>query len=64
MFGSSKKKDVRLTEKQIKDLTRNMSGKELRQFNKSQKELARKQRRAEDDAFWDGLLWGSIFFDD
>ena len=37
MFGSGKKKDVRLTDKQIKELTRNMSGKELRQFNKSQK---------------------------
>ena len=63
MFGSGKK-DVRLTDKQIKELTKNMSGSELRQFNKSQKELARKQRRAEDDAFFDGLLWGSLFDDD
>ena len=63
MFGSGKK-DVRLTDKQIKELTKNMSGSELRQFNKSQKELARKQRRAEDDAFFDGLLWGSLFGDD
>ena len=63
MFGSSKKKDVRLTEKQIKELKKNMSGKELRQFNKLQKELAKKQRQAKDDAFFDGLLMGSIFFD-
>ena len=63
MFGSGKK-DVRLTDKQIKELTKNMSGSELRQFNKSQKELARKQRRAEDDAFFDGLLFGSLFDDD
>ena len=63
MFGSGKK-DVRLTDKQIKELTKNMSGSELRQFNKSQKELARKQRQAEDDAFFGGLLWGSLFGDD
>ena len=63
MFGSGKK-DVRLTDKQIKELTKNMSGSELRQFNKSQKELARKQRRAEDDAFFDGLLFDSLFDDD
>ena len=63
MFGSGKK-DVRLTDKQVKELTKNMSGSELRQFNKSQKELARKQRRAEDDAFFDGLLFGSLFDDD
>ena len=63
MFGSGKK-DVRLTDKQIKELTKNMSGSELREFNKTQKELARKQRRAEDDAFFDGLLFGSLFDDD
>ena len=63
MFGSGKK-DVRLTDKQIKELTKNMSGSELREFNKTQKELARKQRQAEDDAFFDGLLFGSLFDDD
>lgn len=63
MFGSGKK-DVRLTDKQIKELTKNMSGSELREFNKTQKELAGKQRRAEDDAFFDGLLFGSLFDDD
>ena len=64
LFGGGKKQDVRLTEKQIKELTKNMSGRELREFKKTQKEYARKQKRKEDDAFWNGLLWGSIFFDD
>ena len=63
LFGG-KKQEVRLTEKQIKELTKNMSGRELREFNKTQKEYARKQRQKEDDAFFDGLRWGSIFFDD
>lgn len=63
MFGK-KKQNVQLTEKQIRELKKNMSAKELRQFNKDQKDLARKQKRQKDDAFWDGLLWGSIFLDD
>lgn len=63
LFGD-KKQDVRLTEKQIKELTKGMSGRELREFNKAQKEYAKKQRQKEDDAFFDGLLWGSLFDDD
>ena len=64
LFENNKKKAVHLTEKQIIEIKKNMSGKELRQFNKTQKEYAKKQRRREDDAFFDGLLWGSLFDDD
>ena len=64
LFENNKKKAVHLTEKQIIEIKKNMSGKELRQFNKTQKEYAKKQRQKEDDAFFDGLLWGSLFFDD
>lgn len=62
MFG--KKQDVRLTEKQVKDLTKNMSGKELREFKKTQKEYAKKQWQKQEDAFFDGLLFGSLFDED
>lgn len=63
LFGSNKKHNVRLTEKQIKELTRNMSSKEQRQFKSQQKEMQQKQKQREDDAFWDGTLWESIFLD-
>ena len=63
LFGG-KKQDVRLTERQIKELKKNMSGKELHEFKKTQKEYARKKRQKEDEAFFNGMLLGSLFFDD
>ena len=62
MFG--KKHDVRLTEKQIDALRESMSASERRKFDKEQKKLAKEQAHKEDDAFFDGLLWGSLFFGD
>ncbi|MBQ9302452.1 hypothetical protein [Butyrivibrio sp.] len=41
MFFGKKDKDVRLTDKQYKDLTRNMSKKERREFDRRQDELRR-----------------------
>jgi len=43
MFFGKKNKDVRLTDKQYKDLTSNMSKKERREFERRQDEL-RKDR--------------------
>lgn len=63
MFGRKGSRDVRLTDKQVKDLTENMSGSELRKFKREQKELKKQQRQREDDAFFDGLLWGSLLDD-
>ena len=39
LFGSGKKQDVRLTKKQMKELTKNMSGSELREFKKKKKDI-------------------------
>ena len=63
LFGSNKCYDVRLTAKQAKELMKSMSGKELRQFKAQQKDLKRAQKRREDDAFWDGLIWGTLIDD-
>ena len=58
MFGFGKKEqDVRLTEKQIQELTRNMSGSELKEFKK-------KQKQAEADRDWDAMIFSEIFMDD
>ena len=60
MFGFGKKEkeyDVRLTESQVRDLTRNMSKKEKRDFES-------RQRIAEDDRFWDAMLMADLFEDD
>ena len=51
MFGSGKKNktyDVRLTEKQIRELEKDMSRSEQKEFRKRQKE-------AEHDRFWDAV---------
>lgn len=56
-FGKNKEYDVRLTEKQIRDLTKNMSKSERRAFEK-------KQRQAEDDREWDQLMMMGIFMDE
>ncbi len=58
MFGFGKKEqDVRLTEKQIQELTKNMSRSELKEFE-------RKQRQAEADRDWDAMIFSEIFMDD
>ena len=60
MFGFGKREkefDVRLTEKQIKDLTKNMSKKELKEFDQ-------RQKQAEADKDWDALLMMDLFSDD
>ena len=62
MFG--KKKEVRLTDKQIQALMETMSPAERRKFLKDQKKLAKEHQRKLDDEFFDGLLIGSLFFDD
>ncbi len=46
MFFGKKDKDVRLTDKQYKDLTSNMSKKERRDFERRQKDF---KRDREDD---------------
>ncbi|MCR5598099.1 MAG: hypothetical protein K6G19_07990 [Lachnospiraceae bacterium] len=59
MFGFRKNKeyDVRLTEKQMKELTQNMSKKERKEFDK-------RQRQAEADRDWDAMMMADLFFDD
>ena len=50
MFGSKKNKeyDVRLTEKQVRELTQNMSRQERKEFEK-------RQRQAEGDGLWNKM---------
>ena len=43
MFFGKKDKDVRLTDKQFKDLTKGMSKKERREFDRRQDELRRER---------------------
>ena len=60
MFGfgkSNKDVDVRLTEKQIKELMQNMSKQE-------RKEFIRKQKQAQSDREWDALMMAELFMDD
>ncbi len=60
MFGFGKKEkeyDVRLTENQIKDLTSNMSKKELKEFNQ-------RQKQAKADRDWDEMMMMDMFLDD
>lgn len=61
MFGK-KKYEVRLTDKQIKDLRKSMSRSDRRKFDKEQKRMKKERNRRLD--FWDGLLLGWLFFDD
>ena len=56
-FGKSKEYDVRLTEKQMRNLTANMTRRERKEFNK-------RQREAESDREWDALMMAEIFMDD
>ena len=55
-FGKSKTQDVRLTEKEIKELKKNMSRSELKGFEK-------RQKKAEADRDWD-LFMMADFFDE
>ena len=51
MFFGKKDKDVRLTDKQYKDLTNNMSKKERREFERRQDELRRNRENDRLDAW-------------
>ena len=55
-FGKSKTQDVRLTEKEINELKKNMSRSELKEFEK-------RQKKAEADRDWD-LFMMAEFLDD
>ena len=59
MFGFGNKnrtQDVRLTEKEIRELKKNMSRNELKEFEKRQKQAAK-------DRFWDAMMMAE-FLDD
>ena len=56
-FGKSKTQDVRLTEKEIRDLKKNMSRSELKEFEK-------RQKQAERDRFWDAMIMAELFDDE
>ena len=56
-FGKSKEYDVRLTEKQMQDLTKNMTRQEKKDFDK-------RQRRAQADREWDAMMEMEFFMDD
>lgn len=56
-FGKSKTQDVRLTEKEIRELKKNMSRSELKEFEKRQKE-------AERDRFWDAVCMAELLDED
>ena len=59
MFGLGKNKeyDVRLTEKQMQELTKNMTRQERKEFNK-------RQKQAQADREWDALMMTELFMDD
>lgn len=58
MFGSKKNKeyDVRLTEKQLQQITKDMSRSDRKEFEK-------RQRRAEADRQWDAMIMSELFID-
>ena len=56
-FGKNREQDVRLTEKEIKELKKNMSRSELKEFEK-------RQKRAESDRFWDAVCMAELLEDD
>lgn len=60
MFGFGNKnrtQDVRLTEKEIKELKKNMSRSELKEFEK-------RQRQARADRDWDMMLMADLIDED
>lgn len=56
-FGKNKEYDVRLTEKQMRELTQNMSKQERKEFEK-------RQKQAQSDRDWDAFMMAELFFDD
>ena len=56
-FGKTKEYDVRLTEKQVRELTKNMSKQERKEFDK-------RQKQAQSDREWDPLTMAELFMDD
>ena len=56
-FGKSKEYDVRLTEKQMHELTKNMTRQERKEFSK-------RQKQAQADREWDALMMTELFMDD
>ena len=58
MFGSKKNReyDVRLTEKQLQLISKDMSRSE-------QKEFEKRQRQAEADRQWDAMIMSELFID-
>ncbi len=56
-FGKNKEYDVHLTEKEMRNLTKNMSRSERKDFEK-------RRRQAEDDRDWDTLMMMEVFMDD
>ena len=58
MFGFGKKtQDVRLTDKEIRELRSNMSKSERKSFDK-------RQQNAEEDRMWDAMCMSDLFMDD
>lgn len=60
MFGFGNKyrtQDVRLTEKEIRELKKNMSRSELKEFEK-------RQKQAESDRFWDAVCMAELLDED
>ena len=55
-FGKSREHDARLTEKEIKELKKNMSRSELKEFEK-------RQKQAERDRFWDAVCMAELLDD-
>ena len=55
-FGKSKEYDVRLTEKQMQELAKNMTKQERKEFNK-------RQKQAKSDREWDALMMAELFLD-
>ena len=55
-FGKSKSSDVRLTEKELKELEKNMSPRELKEFKK-------KLAQAEADHDWDLFMLADLLDD-
>lgn len=59
MFGFGNKnrtQDVRLTEKEIRELKKNMSRSELKEFEN-------RQKQAEKDRFWDAMIMAELLDD-
>ena len=56
-FGKSKEYDVRLAEKQMQELAKNMTKQERKEFDK-------RQKQAKSDREWDALMMAELFFDD